>query len=84
MQSKTLKAGVLRGLRAFIGTFAAVVLQAWTTEGALAITSLWHAFQNNWDGAAGTGLFAAIIALGWRTLLDPSSVPSLKDPDQQP
>ena len=77
-----LNPAIVRGIRTFIQAFLAFVLIKWIGGDSHSATALVDSVEANWDEAAGTGLIGGIIASGWRKLLDPSSLPSLKDSDQ--
>ena len=76
------KPALVRGLRTVAQAFAGFILIKWYGADAHSATSLVDGVQANWDEAAGAGIIAGIVAFGWRSLLDPSAVPSGKDADQ--
>ncbi len=85
MDSETVKAAAVRAARTFVQAYVGVILAFWIGVGdSPTVTGLWDAVTSQSDVAAGAGIIAAITALGWRSLLDPSPVPSLRDNDQTP
>ena len=78
MNESNLKPAFIRGVRTFVAAFLAVY-------GAPAIIGALSGSQpldTSALRAAAVAGIAAVISLLWRTFLDPSAVPSLKDADQ--
>lgn len=75
---RLIQSGIYRGLRAGLFTFVGIIIATWQGLGTEA-SGLTTAFEQRWDFALGAAILAAITALGWRTLLDPLGIPSLKE-----
>jgi predicted MFS family arabinose efflux permease len=78
MTSVDFKAAVVRGIRTFVAAFLAVY-GAPALIGALSGS---QPLDTSALRAAAVAGVAALISLLWRTFLDPSPIPSLKDADQ--
>jgi predicted MFS family arabinose efflux permease len=79
MTNADFKAALIRGVRTFVAAFLAVY-------GAPAIIGALSGSQpldTSALRAAAVAGVAAVISLLWRTFLDPSPIPSLKDTDQK-
>jgi hypothetical protein len=82
MDPALIKSALIRSTRTFIQTFIGFIGAVWIGASGVdghRITGLWDTVTQQWDLAAGAALIAAVIAGGWRAVLDPSPVPSLKD-----
>lgn len=85
MPPALLKSALIRAARTFVQTFVGVILAAWLAIGnEPKVTGLVDALRDRWDYAAGAAIVAAIIAAGWRAVLDPAPVPSLEDKTTPP
>lgn len=78
MSHADLKAAVIRGLRSFVFAFLAV----YPAPAIIGAASGSQPVDLSAARAAVVAGIAAVITLLWRAFLDPSPIPSLKDPDQ--
>lgn len=76
--SPHIKAAVIRGIRTFVAAFLAV----YGAPAIIGAASGSQPIDTNALRAAAVAGIAAVISLLWRAFLDPSPLPSLKDPDQ--
>lgn len=51
-------------VKVFVYTFVAAILAFWLGLTPLNVSGLWGAIKNDWDAAGGTGVLAALAAVG--------------------
>lgn len=53
-------------VKVFVYTFVAAILAFWLGLTPLNVSGLWGAIKNDWDAAGGTGILAALVAVGFK------------------
>lgn len=72
------QSALYRAGRTFVQVYIVTIVAAWQGAGPWTASSLWTAIETQSDFAAGSGIAAALIAIGMRGL-DVLKIPSLRE-----